>query len=85
MRHIERLAAEKGCTPSQLALAWVLAQGDDMVPIPGTKRRQYLEENVGAIDVTLTRADLERIDEIAPKGAAAGDRYHAEAMKLMGQ
>jgi aryl-alcohol dehydrogenase-like predicted oxidoreductase len=85
VRHIERLAAEKGCTPSQLALAWVLAQGDDMVPIPGTKRRHYLEENVGAIDVTLTRTDLERIDEIAPKGAAAGDRYHADAMKLIGR
>ncbi len=85
VRHIERLAAEKGCTPSQLALAWVLAQGDDMVPIPGTKRRHYLEENVGAINVTLTRADLERIDEIAPKGAAAGDRYHADAMKLIGR
>jgi aryl-alcohol dehydrogenase-like predicted oxidoreductase len=85
VRHIERLAAEKGCTPSQLALAWVLAQGDDMVPIPGTKRRQYLEENVGAINVTLTRADLERIDEIAPKGAAAGDRYAAEAMKILGR
>jgi aryl-alcohol dehydrogenase-like predicted oxidoreductase len=85
VRHIERLAAEKGCTPSQLALAWVLAQGNDMVPIPGTKRRQYLEENVGAINVTLTRADLERINEIAPKGAAAGDRYHADAMKLIGR
>ena len=85
VRHIERLAAEKGCTPSQLALAWVLAQGNDLVPIPGTKRRQFLEENVGAIHVTLTRADLERINEIAPKGAAAGDRYPAESMKLIGR
>jgi aryl-alcohol dehydrogenase-like predicted oxidoreductase len=85
VRHIERLAAEKGCTPSQLALAWVLAQGDDMVPIPGTKHRRYLEENIGAIDVTLTRADLDRIDEIAPKGAAAGDRYAAESMKMLGR
>jgi aryl-alcohol dehydrogenase-like predicted oxidoreductase len=85
VRHIERLAGEKGCTPSQLALAWVLAQGEDMVPIPGTKRRKYLEENIGAINVTLTRADLDRIDEIAPKGAAAGDRYTAEAMKLLGR
>jgi aryl-alcohol dehydrogenase-like predicted oxidoreductase len=85
VRHIEQLAAEKGCTPSQLALAWVLAQGNDMVPIPGTKRRQYLEENVGAINVTLTRADLERIDEIAPKGAAVGDRYAAEGMKVLGR
>jgi aryl-alcohol dehydrogenase-like predicted oxidoreductase len=85
VRHIGRLAAEKGCTTSQLALAWVLARGQDMVPIPGTKHRRYLEENVGAIDVTLTRADLERIDEIAPKGAAAGERYNAEAMKLIGR
>jgi aryl-alcohol dehydrogenase-like predicted oxidoreductase len=85
VRHIGALAGEKGCTPSQLALAWVLAQGDDMVPIPGTKRRQYLEENVGAIRVTLTRADLERIDEIAPKGVAAGDRYAAASMKLLGR
>jgi aryl-alcohol dehydrogenase-like predicted oxidoreductase len=83
VQHIERLAAEKGCTPSQLALAWVLAKGDDLVPIPGTKRRQYLEENIGAINVTLTKADLERIDEIAPKGAAAGERYHAESMKFI--
>jgi aryl-alcohol dehydrogenase-like predicted oxidoreductase len=85
VRHIERLATEKGCTPSQLALAWVLAQGEDMVPIPGTKHRRYLEENVGALGVTLSRADLDRIDEIAPKGAASGDRYHAEAMKLIGR
>jgi aryl-alcohol dehydrogenase-like predicted oxidoreductase len=85
VRHIGVLAAEKECTPSQLALAWVLAQGDDMVPIPGTKRRQYLEENIGAIRVTLTRADLEHIDEIAPKGVAAGDRYAAASMKLLGR
>ena len=85
VRHIGALAAEKGCTPSQLALAWVLAQGDDMVPIPGTKRRQYLEENVGAIRVALTHADLERIDEIAPKGVAAGDRYAAASMKMLGR
>jgi aryl-alcohol dehydrogenase-like predicted oxidoreductase len=85
VRHIQALAAEKGCTPSQLALAWVLARGDDIVPIPGTKRRQYLEENIGAINVTLTPQDLARIDEIAPKGAAAGDRYSAEALKLTGR
>jgi aryl-alcohol dehydrogenase-like predicted oxidoreductase len=85
VRHIERLAASKGCTPSQLALAWVLAQGDDMVPIPGTKRRTYLEENVAASDVTLTAADLRRIDEIAPHGAAAGARYHPDAMRLIGR
>jgi aryl-alcohol dehydrogenase-like predicted oxidoreductase len=80
VRHIEEMAAEKGCTPAQLALAWVLAQGEDIVPIPGTKRRQYLEENVGALDVEITPEDLERIDEIAPKGAAAGLRYSEPGM-----
>ncbi len=76
---IEVLAKEKGCKPSQLALAWVLAQGQDMVPIPGTKRIGYLEENAGALNVTLTKEELARIDEIAPIGAAAGTRY-PEAM-----
>jgi len=85
VRHIGAVAAEKGCTPSQLALAWVLAQGNDMVPIPGTKRREFLEENIGAINVTLTSADLHRIDEIAPKGAAVGDRYAAESMRMLGR
>jgi aryl-alcohol dehydrogenase-like predicted oxidoreductase len=77
---IERLAREKHCTPSQLALAWLLAQGDDIAPIPGTKRVKYLEENVGALDVTLTVDDLRRIDEIAPKGIAAGGRYPEAGM-----
>jgi len=72
---VRKLAAEKGCTASQLALAWVLAQGDDVVPIPGTKRRTYLEENLGANDVTLTDEDLRRIDDLAPQGVAAGGRY----------
>ena len=72
---VEEIATEKGCTPSQLALAWVLAQGEDIVPIPGTKRVKYLEENVGAVDVQLTEDDLQRIDEAFPKGATAGDRY----------
>jgi len=85
VRHIQALAAEKGCTPSQLALAWVLAQGHDVVPIPGTKRREFLEENIGAINVALTPDDLARIDEVAPKGAAAGDRYAAESMKMLGR
>ena len=76
---IDEIAKAKGCTPAQLALAWVLAQGDDLVPIPGTKRRKYLEENVGSLDVSLTAEDLRKIDEIAPKGAAAGLRY-PEAM-----
>ena len=80
VRHIEEIAAAKKCTPAQLALAWVLAQGEDIVPIPGTKRRKYLEENVGALDVELTPEDLQRIDEAAPKGAAAGTRYPEAAM-----
>jgi aryl-alcohol dehydrogenase-like predicted oxidoreductase len=73
--HLEQVAQQKKCTPSQLALAWLLARGQDVVPIPGTKRVTYLEENVGALDVQLTPADLRRIDEIAPLGVAAGTRY----------
>src|SRR5579862_9067807 len=69
---VRQLAAEKGCTPAQLALAWVLAQGDDVVPIPGTKRVKYLEENAGALDVKLTADDLAKIDAAFPKDAAAG-------------
>ena len=83
VRHIEQLADAKGCTPSQLALAWLLAQGDDIVPIPGTKQVKYLEENVGALDVTLTPADLRRIDEIAPHGVAAGERYNEGGMRTI--
>ncbi|MNN91975.1 putative oxidoreductase YdbC [compost metagenome] len=75
------LAAEKGCKPSQLALAWLLAQGDDIVPIPGTKRIKYLEENVGALEVVLTREDLARIDDAAPKGTASGLRYPEASMR----
>ncbi len=85
VREIEAMAREKGCTPAQLALAWVLAQGDDIVPIPGTKRRKYLEENVGALGVTLAKADLERIDGILPPGAAAGTRYAAAGMQTVGR
>src|SRR5438270_8254302 len=70
VRRVEELAIEKGCKPSQLALAWVLAQGEDIVPIPGTKRRKYLEENVKAVDIQLSREDLARIDEVMPQGAA---------------
>ena len=77
---IGAVAADKGCTPAQLALAWVLAQGDDIVPIPGTKRRRYLEDNLGAPDVTLTDADLARIDDVLPPGAASGTRYPAATM-----
>jgi aryl-alcohol dehydrogenase-like predicted oxidoreductase len=72
---VRTIAAEKGATPGQLALAWVLARGEDVVPIPGTKRRSYLEENVGAVAVELTADDLARLDQIAPPGVAAGGRY----------
>ncbi len=80
---IREIAAEKGCTPAQLALAWVLAQGRDIVPIPGTKRRKYLEENLAAAGLTLTAAELARIDQAAPKGAAHGKRYPEAAMGLV--
>ena len=73
--NVEELATEKGVTAGQIALAWVLAQGDDVVPIPGTKRRNYLEQNAAAVEVELTQADLRRLDEAFPQGAAAGDRY----------
>jgi aryl-alcohol dehydrogenase-like predicted oxidoreductase len=72
---VHQIAAEKGCTPGQLALAWLLAQGPDIVPIPGTKRRQYLDENLDAVNVTLTADDLARIESVAPKGFSSGDRY----------
>jgi aryl-alcohol dehydrogenase-like predicted oxidoreductase len=72
---VREIAEEKGCTPAQLALAWVLAQGEDIVPIPGTKRIQYLEENLAALDITLTPDDLARIEKVAPKGFTAGNRY----------
>ena len=80
---IEEIAREKKVTAAQLALAWVLAQGDDIVPIPGTKRRRYLEQNLEALQIKLTREDLRRIDEVAPKGVAAGDRYSAPAMAAL--
>jgi aryl-alcohol dehydrogenase-like predicted oxidoreductase len=81
---IEQIAAEKKCTPAQLALAWVLAQGEDIVPIPGTKRRTYLDQNLGALDISLTPAELRRIDEIAPRGSATGARYPEEYMNRLG-
>ena len=83
VRKVEEIAKEKGCKPSQLALAWVLAQGNDIVPIPGTKRRKYLEENVGALSVKLTKEDLRRIDEVFPPEAAAGARYPEHVMALV--
>ena len=75
---VRAMAEEKGATPAQLALAWVLAQGPDVVPIPGTKRRGYLEENVGARGIELSEADLQRLGEIAPPGVAVGGRYTFE-------
>ncbi|HEV7207266.1 MAG TPA: aldo/keto reductase [Mycobacteriales bacterium] len=75
VERVEQLAAVKGCTPAQLALAWLLAQGDDVVPIPGTKRRSRLTENLGAVRVQLDEAELRQLDELAPLGVAAGDRY----------
>ena len=82
---IGEIARQKGCTSAQLALAWVLAQGDDVVPIPGTKRRAYLEENLGALPVRLTLDDLARIDAVAPHGAAAGLRYPEAMMRFVNQ
>jgi aryl-alcohol dehydrogenase-like predicted oxidoreductase len=83
VKKVQSLAAGKGCTPSQLALAWVLARGQDIVPIPGTKRIKYLDENLGAIDVRLTSDDLEQIDAVLPAGLTSGDRYGAHAMQAV--
>src|SRR5947199_693571 len=82
VRKIDEIAREKGCTPAQLALAWLLNRGPDIVPIPGTKQRRRLEENVGALGIRLTSRDLARIDAVAPKGAAAGERYPERGMQL---
>jgi aryl-alcohol dehydrogenase-like predicted oxidoreductase len=83
VERVTDIAREKGVTPGQLALAWVLAQGEDLVPIPGTKRRAYLEENVTASNITLSAEDLARIDEVAPKGVAAGTRYPEAMMRFV--
>lgn len=83
VRSVEEIARKKGCKPSQLALAWVMAQGNDIVPIPGTKRRKYLEENVGAESVKFTKEELRRIEEVFPPEAAAGDRYPEHVMALV--
>ncbi len=80
---VEEIATEKKCTPGQLALAWLLAQGHDILPIPGTKRRKYLEENVVALNVKLSADDLRRLEEVAPKGAASGQRYPEHMMTLV--
>ena len=83
VREVEAMAKDKGCSTAQLALAWVLAQGDDIVPIPGTKRRKYLDENIAALDIELSSAELDRLDEILPPGAAAGQRYHERGMETV--
>jgi len=83
VREVGKLAEEKGCTTAQLALAWVLAQGEDIVPIPGTKHVRYLDDNIGALEVALSRADLDRLDAILPPGAAAGERYAERAMAAL--
>lgn len=80
---VESLAAEKGVKPGQVALAWVLAQGNDVVPIPGTKRRTYLEENAAAADIKLSNAEIEKLSNALPRGAASGDRYQASSMKAL--
>ncbi len=83
VERVEEIAKRKQCSPAQLALAWLLAQGDNIVPIPGTKQRRYLEENIRSLDIELTTSDLDQIEEVAPKGAAAGDRYHEAGMKTI--
>jgi aryl-alcohol dehydrogenase-like predicted oxidoreductase len=83
VRRIEELAREKGCNPAQLALAWVLAQGVDMIPIPGSSRVSHLEENLAALEISLNAEDLKRINEVAPKGAVAGERYPEGGMKVV--
>ena len=85
VNQVTEIAREKRCTSAQLALAWVLAQGENVVPIPGTKRRKYLRENIEALDVMLDADDLERIDEVAPKDVAAGSRYPEAMLKLLGK
>jgi aryl-alcohol dehydrogenase-like predicted oxidoreductase len=83
VRRVEQIAGEKDCKPSQLALAWVLAQGEEIIPIPGTTRRAHLEENLAALEITLTAEELARLAEAAPKGVAAGDRYPEGGMKAV--
>jgi aryl-alcohol dehydrogenase-like predicted oxidoreductase len=83
VERVEEIAGRKKCSPAQLALAWLLAQGEDIVPIPGTKQRRYLEQNIAALEVELTPADLEEIEDVAPKGVAAGDRYPEAGMRTV--
>jgi aryl-alcohol dehydrogenase-like predicted oxidoreductase len=81
VERIKEIAAQKGCTPAQLALAWVLSRGENVIPIPGTKRRAYLDQNLGALEIPISAAELLRIDEIAPLGVAAGERYAPSGMQ----
>ena len=83
VRKVGAIAASKHCTPGQLALAWVLAQGDDVIPIPGTKKVRYIEENAAAVDIVLSEDDLTAIDKALPAGAAAGERYAPEGMRAL--
>ena len=83
VRRLEPIAAEKRCPASQVALAWVLAQGEEIVPIPGTTRRTHLEENLAALDLSLSPENLARLDQAAPKGVTAGDRYPEQAIKAV--
>jgi aryl-alcohol dehydrogenase-like predicted oxidoreductase len=83
LARLEEFARARGCTPAQLALAWVLSRGEDLVPIPGTTRPERLEENVAAVEIALTAAELAAIEEAAPKGFALGERYDAQRMTMM--
>jgi aryl-alcohol dehydrogenase-like predicted oxidoreductase len=83
VRKVEEVARQKQCTPAQLALAWLLAKGDDIIPIPGSKRRPRVDENVGAADVALTAQDVATMDEMAPAGVAAGERYPPRSMSTV--
>jgi aryl-alcohol dehydrogenase-like predicted oxidoreductase len=83
VQRVEEIAHRKKCTPAQLALAWLLAQGDDIVPIPGTKQRRYLEENMAALEVELTNSDRGQVEEVAPRGVAVGERYHEAGMRTV--
>ena len=83
VQRLEAMARSKGCSPPQLALAWLLAKGDRIVPIPGTKRRRYLEENVGAMEIALSGEDLAALDEAFPSESVAGERYPPESMRLI--
>jgi aryl-alcohol dehydrogenase-like predicted oxidoreductase len=85
VKKLDELAAKKRCLTSQLAIAWVLAQGNDIVPIPGTKRRTYLEQNLGALDVRLSHEELQQIKAIAPRGVTAGTRYPEPMMQMLGR